>query len=141
MSKFCFNAEKAPSAIGPYAHAVVTGGFVFLSGQLGIDPSTNALVPGGVVVETRQALSNICAILAELGLSPSDVVKTTVFLRDMRDFSPMNTVYGEIFSKDFPARSAVQVAALPKNGEVEIEVVANAQSLQTERAAFRRVGD
>lgn len=141
MSKHCRNAAKAPSAIGPYSHAVVIGNLVFLSGQLGIDPSTNALAPGGIAAETRQALANICAILADLGLSPSDVVKTTVFLRDMEDFSVMNAVYGEIFSSNFPARSAVQVAALPKSGAVEIEVIADAQSVQSESVAERRAGN
>jgi len=125
MSKQSFNAKMAPAAIGPYSHAVISGDLVFLSGQLGLDPVSNTLVPGGVEAETRQSLANICSVLAELGLSPADVVKTTVFLRSMNDFTAMNTAYGEVFSGDFPARSAVQVTALPKNGAVEIEVVAS----------------
>ncbi len=125
MSKRCFNAKVAPAALGPYSHAVIAGGFAFLSGQTGLDPATNALAPGGVEAETRQVLANIAAVLGELGLSPADVVKTTVFLRDMGDFAAMNAIYGEFFSSNFPARSTVQVAGLPKNGAVEIEVVAS----------------
>lgn len=124
MSKSCFNAKVAPAALGPYSHAVLAGGFAFLSGQTGLDPATNALAPGGVEAETRQVLANIAGILGELGLSPADVVKTTVFLRDMGDFAAMNAIYGEFFASNFPARSTVQVAGLPKNGAVEIELVA-----------------
>lgn len=139
MSKRSFNAKKAPAALGPYAHAVVSGNLIFLSGQLGLDPDTNALAPGGVEAETRQALANISSILAELGLSPDDVVKTTVFLRDMGDFALMNAVYGKVFAKDFPARSTVQVAALPKNGAVEIEVIATSGASSAAAVASRRV--
>lgn len=124
MSKHSFNAQKAPAAIGPYSHAVVAGDFVFLSGQLGIDPKTNALVPGGIEAEVRQALENIASVLAELGLSLDAVAKTTVFLRDMGEFPRMNEVYAQFFSRDPPARSAVQAAALPKNASVEIEIIA-----------------
>jgi len=124
MSKRCFNAKAAPAALGPYSHAVLAGGFAFLSGQTGLDPATNALAPGGVEAETKQVLANIAGILGELGLSPADVVKTTVFLRDMGDFAVMNAIYGEFFASNFPARSTVQVAGLPKNGAVEIELVA-----------------
>ncbi|MDP2791909.1 MAG: Rid family detoxifying hydrolase [Rectinemataceae bacterium] len=124
MSKRCFNAKVAPAALGPYSHAVLAGGFAFLSGQTGLDPATNALAPGGVEAETKQVLANIAGILGELGLSPADVVKTTVFLRDMGDFAAMNAIYGEFFASNFPARSTVQVAGLPKNGAVEIELVA-----------------
>ena len=141
MSKLCFNAKIAPAALGPYSHAVVSGDFVFLSGQLGLDPATNALAPGGVEAETRQSLSNISAILAELGLSLSDVVKTTVFLRDLGDFARMNAVYAEFFPKDFPARSAVQAAALPKNGAVEIEVIVSSGAARVDAVAARRVSE
>ena len=122
----CFNAKKAPAALGPYSHAVRAGDFVYLSGQLGLDPATNALPPGGIGPETRQSLANIVNILAEMGLGPWDVVKTTVFLRDMEDFAAMNAIYGEVLGKTPPARSTVQVAALPKYAAVEIEVVAYA---------------
>ena len=140
MSKLCFNAKIAPAALGPYSHAVVSGGFAFLSGQLGLDPATNALAPGGVEAETRQSLANISAILAEMGLSLSNVVKTTVFLRDMGDFARMNAVYAEFFPKDFPARSAVQAAALPKNGAVEIEVIVSGAAI-ADAVAARRVSE
>jgi len=141
MSKLCFNAKIAPAALGPYSHAVVSGDLVFLSGQLGLDPATNALAPGGVEAETRQSLTNISAILAELGLSLSNVVKTTVYLRDMGDFARMNAVYAEFFPKDFPARSAVQAAALPKNGAVEIEVIVSSGAASADAVAARRVSE
>jgi 2-iminobutanoate/2-iminopropanoate deaminase len=124
MSIRCHNGAAAPAAIGPYSHAVLADNFLFLSGQLGIDPKTNKLVEGGVEAEARQALANISFILSDLGLSFGDVVKTTVFLRDMGDFSRMNEVYAQSFTKNYPARSAFQVAALPKGGNVEIEVIA-----------------
>lgn len=117
-------SEQAPKAIGPYSAAVQAGGFIFTSGQLGLDPATGTLVEGGVEAQARQALKNLQAVL-EAGNSGLDaVVKTTVFLRDMNDFAAMNAVYAEFFTTAFPARSAVQVAALPKNGAVEIEAVA-----------------
>lgn len=116
--------EKAPAAIGPYSVGIQAGHFVFTAGQLGVDPKTNAMVEGGVEAETRQALINIQNILAAANTSLENVVKTTVFLKDMGDFARMNTVYGEFFTQDAPARSAIQVAALPKNANVEIEVIA-----------------
>lgn len=124
MNKECFNAKKAPAAIGPYSHATRAGGFVFLSGQLGIEPGTGKLVDGGVVKETERALKNIGAILSEMGLDFSAIVKTTVFLRSMGDFKVMNAVYASFFCSAAPARSAIQVAALPMEASVEIEVVA-----------------
>jgi 2-iminobutanoate/2-iminopropanoate deaminase len=123
-SKKNVSTEKAPKALGPYSVAVQAGCFIYTSGQLGLDPSTNAIVEGGVEAETRQALKNLQAVL-EAGSSSLDlVVKTTVFLRDINDFAKMNAIYAEFFPTNCPARSAVQVAALPKNGAVEIEVVA-----------------
>jgi 2-iminobutanoate/2-iminopropanoate deaminase len=116
--------EKAPKAIGPYNVGVRAGGFVFCAGQLGLDPLTNELVPGGVEAETRQSLTNLANVLAAAGSSMEQVVKTTVFLRDMADFSKMNAVYGTFFPQNPPARSTIQVAALPKGGAVEIEVIA-----------------
>lgn len=117
-------APGAPKAIGPYSHAVKACQLVFASGQLGFDPQTMTLVEGGVEAETRQALKNVQAILEAAGTDLAHVVKTTVFLRDINDFAKMNAVYGEFFTENPPARSAVQVAALPRNGAVEIEVVA-----------------
>lgn len=115
--------EKA-KAIGPYSVGVKAGHFLFCSGQLGLDQATGNLVEGGVEAETRQSLINLSNILQAAGSSLERVVKTTVFLRDINDFSRMNVVYGEFFQKDPPARSAVQVAALPRGGAVEIEAIA-----------------
>jgi len=116
--------DKAPKALGPYSVAVKTGPFVFTSGQLGLDPVTGNLAEGGVEAETRQALTNLSNILQAAGTTLSSVVKTTVFLRDINDFARMNAVYGEFFPENPPARSAFQVAALPKGAAVEIEAVA-----------------
>ena len=117
-------SEKAPKALGPYSVANKSGDFIFTAGQLGLDPATGELAPGGIEFETRQALTNIRNVLEAAGSSLGQVVKTTVFLKDMNDFSKMNAVYGEFFTEKFPARSTVQVAALPKSGAVEIDVIA-----------------
>ncbi len=116
--------EKAPKAIGPYSVGVIAGHFVFTAGQIGLVPETGAIVEGGVEAETRQALTNLKNILEAAGSSLENVVKTTVFLRDMNDFARMNAIYGEFFTANAPARSAVQVAALPKGAAVEVEAVA-----------------
>jgi 2-iminobutanoate/2-iminopropanoate deaminase len=115
---------EAPKPIGPYSVGIIHGNLVFASGMLGLDPQTGALAPGGIEAETRQSLNNLAAILGAAGSSMSLVLKTTVFLRDMADFAKMNAVYGEFFRDEPPARSAVQVAALPKGAAVEIEAVA-----------------
>ena len=115
---------NAPAAIGPYSQAVQGGNMLFASGQLGIDPATGNFVEGAVKEQTAQAFKNVKAILTEAGLDISDVVKTTVFLADMGDFGAMNEVYASQFEGAFPARSAVAVKTLPKNGLVEIEVIA-----------------
>jgi 2-iminobutanoate/2-iminopropanoate deaminase len=115
--------EHAPKAIGPYSVGVKASHFVFTAGQIGLIPETGVIVTGGVEAETRQALTNVRAILEEAGSSLEQVVKTTVFLMDMADFSRMNAVYGEFFTDNPPARSAVQVAGLPKGALVEIEAV------------------
>jgi len=117
-------APGAPKALGPYSAAVTVGPFVYCSGQTGIDPSTGELVPGGVEAQTRQVLANLAAVLESAGSSFDHVVKTTVFLADMADFPVMNAIYAEHFNEPYPARSTVQVAALPKAGAVEIEAVA-----------------
>ncbi|WP_455638716.1 RidA family protein [Parabacteroides sp.] len=116
--------NNAPAAIGPYSQAVQVGNMLFASGQLGIDPATGNFVEGAVKEQTAQAFKNVKAILAEAGLDISNVVKTTVFLADMGDFTAMNEVYASQFEGAFPARSAVAVKTLPKNGLVEIEVIA-----------------
>ncbi|MBN2148364.1 MAG: RidA family protein [Anaerolineales bacterium] len=117
-------ADLAPKPIGPYSAGIRFGHLVFTAGQLGIDPATGKLVADGVEAETRQALKNLQNILESAGSSLTQVVKTTVFLRDMGDFSRMNAVYGQFFSEKPPARSAVQVAALPLGAAVEIEAIA-----------------
>ena len=117
-------SDKAPKAIGPYSVANQFDQLIFTAGQLGLDPTKGELVPGGIEAETRQALTNIQNVLEAAGSSLKCVLKTIVFLKDMADFARMNAVYADFFTEDFPARSTVQVAALPKNGSVEIEVVA-----------------
>jgi 2-iminobutanoate/2-iminopropanoate deaminase len=116
--------DKAPKPIGPYSQAVKVGSFVFSSGQIPIDPATGALVTGGIERETEQVFANLDAVLAAAGTSLERAVKTTVFLTDMGLFSRVNEVYARHFKEPFPARSTVQVAALPKGVAVEIEVIA-----------------
>lgn len=116
-------SEKAPAAIGPYSQAVDCGDFVFLSGQLGIDPISGTLAAGGIAAEAKQACENVKAILTEAGLSFANVIKTTCFLSDMADFAAFNAVYADYFVS-LPARSCVAVKSLPKGGLCEIEVVA-----------------
>jgi 2-iminobutanoate/2-iminopropanoate deaminase len=122
--KQIIKSDKAPAAIGPYSVAVRFGDFVFAAGQLGLDPQTGNLVSGGVEAETRQALANLQNVLEAAGSSLELAVKTTVFMKDINDFTKMNTIYGEFFKMNYPARSTVQVAGLPKQGAIEIEVIA-----------------
>ena len=124
MEKQIVKPVNGPKAIGPYSLGVKAGPLMFVSGQLGLDPATGSLVEGGVEAETRQSLKNLQAILEAGGCSFQNVVKATVFLRDMIDFARMNAIYAEFVGENPPARSAVQVAALPRNGAVEIEVIA-----------------
>jgi len=114
----------APKAIGPYSQAVVEGALVFTAGQLPIDPVTGEVRTGDIAAAARQALSNLRAVLVAAGADMTTVLKTTVFLKDMRDFPVFNGVYAEFFKEPFPARSCVQVAALPKDALIEIEAVA-----------------
>ena len=123
MSAKIIQTQKAPAAIGPYSQAVMTGEMLFTSGQLGIDPVTNAL-PEGVEAQTRQSLQNIWAILEAAALDITDVIKTVVFIRNMADFSAVNEIYASFFGDHKPARSCVEVSQLPKGGLIEIEVVA-----------------
>jgi 2-iminobutanoate/2-iminopropanoate deaminase len=122
--KSIVRTEKAPKAIGPYSVGVKAGAFIFASGQAGLSPVTNDLVPGGVEAEARQTLTNLKNVFEAAGASMDQVVKTTIFLRDINDFAKVNAVYAEFFNGDFPARSTVQVAALPKAAAVEIEAIA-----------------
>ncbi len=123
MKKRIITSDKAPGAVGPYSQAVGAGPFVFLSGQIPLNLQ-GEMVQGDIVVQTVQVLENLQAVLAAAGLTLKDVVKTTVFLADMADFAEMNRVYGEFFPKDPPARSTIQVGALPRQAMVEIEAVA-----------------
>ena len=115
---------NAPAAIGPYSQAIAANGFVFVSGQIPIDPATGEFVPGGIQEQTRQSLENGKAILTQAGLTLDNVIKTTVFLSDIQNFAAMNEVYARYFAAECPARSAVQVANLPKGALVEIEMIA-----------------
>jgi 2-iminobutanoate/2-iminopropanoate deaminase len=124
VTRVIIKTDRAPKAIGPYSAGVKTDCFLFTAGQLGIIPETGNIVEGGIQNETRQSLQNIEQILKAAGSSLSQVVKTTVFLRDMNEFNQMNTVYAEFFKENPPARSTVQVAALPKGAAVEIEAIA-----------------
>ena len=114
----------APKAIGPYSQGVIANGFLFTAGQVALDPDKGELVPGGITEQTTRALENLRAILKQAGSDFSQVVKTTVFLVDMADFTPMNEIYGRAFGQHRPARSTVAVAALPRGARVEIEVIA-----------------
>ena len=118
------HSDNAPKAVGPYSQAIETNGFVFASGQLPIDPATNAFVEGGGKEQTRQSLTNAQSVLKAAGLDLSHVIKTTVFLSDMADFAAMNEVYAEFFNEPYPARSAIAVKTLPKNALVEVECIA-----------------
>ena len=124
MSNQRIAAQEAPGAIGPYSQAIDTGGFVFCSGQLGLDAETGALVGDGVAEQTERALENLGAVLAAAGLSHTDVAKTTCFLVDMADFAAFNEVYARFFPEPPPARSTFAVAALPRAARVEIEAIA-----------------
>ena len=123
MALQIIHTADAPAAVGPYSQAICTGNLLLTSGQLGLDPATG-LLPEGIEAQTEQALKNIDAILAEAGFSRDDVVKTTVFIRNMDDFGTVNRIYADFFGGHKPARSCVEVSALPKGGLVEIEVAA-----------------
>jgi 2-iminobutanoate/2-iminopropanoate deaminase len=117
------HTDNAPAAIGPYSQGVIANGLLYTAGQVAIDPATGQLVAGDVVVQTERALANLTAILTAAGASWNDVVKTTVFLRDMNDFPRMNEVYARALGDSRPARSTVAVAGLPRNALVEIEAI------------------
>ncbi|AAL80792.1 deaminase [Pyrococcus furiosus DSM 3638] len=117
-------AENAPKPIGPYSQAIKAGNFLFIAGQIPIDPKTGEIVKGDIKAQTRQVLENIKAILEAAGYSLTDVVKVTVYLKDMNDFAKMNEVYAEYFGESKPARAAVEVSRLPKDVLIEIEAIA-----------------
>lgn len=122
--KTIINTSNAPAPIGPYSQAVMAGGLLFVSGQIAMDPVNGELILADIKTETRQVMENIKAILTEAGIDFSHVIKTSIFLKDMQNFTKVNEVYGAYFTADFPARETVQVAALPKNVNVEITVTA-----------------
>ena len=122
--KQVIHTDSAPAAIGPYSQAIQIGDLLFVSGQVPIDPSTGAIVEGDIKAQAQQSLNNLKAILNAAGTNMGAVVKTTVFLADMNDFAAMNEVYAQFFQEPVPARSAVQVARLPKDAKVEIEAIA-----------------
>ncbi len=122
--KRAITTEHAPQAIGPYSQAVRVGEWLFLSGQIGLDPSSGELVPGGVVAEAQRVLENLRAVLAAAGATLDDVVRTTIYLVDLADFARVNEVYGECFHPPYPARATVGVAALPRGARVEIDAIA-----------------
>ena len=122
--KQIITAQNAPAALGPYSHAVATDALVFTSGQLGMDPATGTLAGEGIEAQTEQALRNVENVLAAAGLTFANVVKTTIFLTDLADFATVNGIYASRFPTEPPARSCVQVAALPAGARIEIEVIA-----------------
>ncbi|HID62370.1 MAG TPA: RidA family protein [Anaerolineae bacterium] len=124
MKREIISADKAPAAVGPYSQAVRAGGFVFAAGQVAIDPAAGKLIEGDIAAQTRQVLANLSAVLEAAGSSLDRVVKTTVFLKDMGQFKAMNAVYAQFFPSEPPARSTVEVAALPLGALVEIEAIA-----------------
>jgi 2-iminobutanoate/2-iminopropanoate deaminase len=118
-------SADAPRAIGPYSQAVRAGQLVFLSGQIPLDPATGRMVEGDIAAQTRQVMTNLGALLTAAGLSFAQVVRATIFLADMNDFAAVNEVYGSYFKEPFPARATVQVARLPKDARVEIDLIAS----------------
>jgi len=128
MTRQAIATSGAPAAIGPYSQAIAVDGLLFCSGQLGLDPASGAIVEGGVEAQAERSLDNLTAVLDAAGLTWSDVVKTTIFLADIADFAAVNAVYGRFTPGPPPARSTVQVAALPKGGLVEIEAIARRAS-------------
>jgi 2-iminobutanoate/2-iminopropanoate deaminase len=126
MNKIIINSNAAPAPIGPYSQAVKAGGFLYVSGQIAINANTGQLVSESIEAETKQVMQNIEAILIEANLNWTNIVKTTIFLKDMNNFGTVNTVYGSYFKSDFPARETVEVSRLPKDVNVEISVIAAA---------------
>ena len=126
MDKICFKTSKGPAAIGPYCSAVVYGDTVYMSGVIGVDPAVGKPVEGGTLAQAKQVFENIRTILGELGLTTDDVLKTTVYLTNIGDFAEVNKLYAEYFAPNFPARTCVEVSALPMGLSIEIECIARA---------------
>jgi 2-iminobutanoate/2-iminopropanoate deaminase len=125
MIKHAISSPDAPAAIGPYSPAVRAGQLLFISGQVAIDPATGQMIEGDVAAQTRRVLDNVGALLLAADRSFADVVRTTIFLADMNDFAAVNAIYAQYFSEPYPARATVQVARLPKDARVEIDVIAH----------------
>jgi 2-iminobutanoate/2-iminopropanoate deaminase len=125
VTKQTISSGGAPKAIGPYSPAVRAGQLLFVSGQVALDPATGQMVDGGIAEQTRRVLDNVGALLTAGGRSFADVVRTTIFLADMNDFAAVNEIYGQYFPEPYPARATVQVARLPKDARVEIDVIAS----------------
>jgi 2-iminobutanoate/2-iminopropanoate deaminase len=125
MAKATINSEKAPAPVGPYSQAIKAGGFLFVSGQIPIDPSTNTPVVDSIESQTKQVFENIKNILLSAGSSFNDVVKVTVYIDNMDNFGRINKIYGEYFTDNYPARCCVEVSRLPKNASIEIELIAH----------------
>jgi 2-iminobutanoate/2-iminopropanoate deaminase len=126
--KKIISTSEAPAAIGPYSQAVRNGNFLFCSGQIPLDPKSGQIVPGDIATQTRRVLDNVGAVLKAEGLNFENIVKTTIFLTNLDDFQTVNEIYGSYFKQEPPARSTVQVSALPKGAKVEIEVIAVADN-------------
>lgn len=124
MANKIIETDKAPQAIGPYSQGIIAGQMVYTSGQLGMEPTTGELVSTSIEDEARQALKNLEAVLNKAGVELSDVIKTTVFVKDLNQFANINEIYSEFFSENKPARSCVEVARLPKDANIEIEAIA-----------------
>jgi len=124
MSKRAIQTEDAPAAIGPYSQSIRAGRFLFLSGQIPIDPATGAMTPLGIEAQTRQVLQNIQAVLMAAGVNTDAVVKTTIYLIDLNDFQAVNEIYAEYFDEPYPARATMQVSALPRGSLIEIDAIA-----------------
>ena len=126
MAKEVIATKNAPAAIGPYVQAVKSNGLLFTSGQIAIDPASQQIVAGGIEEQAKRVMDNLVAILKEAGLTTDDVIKTTCFLKAINDFAVFNKIYGEYFSNSAPARSCVEIARLPKDVLVEVELIADA---------------
>ena len=124
MEKVCFKTQKGPAAVGPYSTATIAGGIIYLSGMIGIDPAVQKPVEGGTLMQARQAFDNIVTVLDELGLTTSDVLKTTVYLTNIGEFAGVNKIYAEYFGPDYPARTCVEVSKLPMGLSIEVECIA-----------------
>ena len=126
MKRQIISIKSAPSAVGPYSQAVSAGGFLFVSGQIPLDPATGRMVEGDIAAQTQRVMNNVGAVLKAAGLGFEELLKTTIYLADMADFAAVNEVYGRCFPSEPPARACIQIAALPKGARIEIDAVAMA---------------